>query len=226
MACSNSSSWNTWGSPSWATEPERRQALDGCAYTAEEFQEHYGRFWENMWRDAADTSTQTHWDADDDHGAWYADGGTRGHDAWDDDDGHDAWYRNRGNVSQLAIDAVRLDQSMLTDVRQQEAARGPPRSLHSIARAALNQISQSLTYNDDNLDDWFDWIPYVAAHAHCDRIIGPGITHAVARFLPNTRDPNRGGAPRLDFCFYRTDGTMCRVHPGTKPKYDAKLIFE
>ena len=47
-----------------------------------------------------------------------------------------------------------------------------------------------------------------------------------ARFLPQTRDHHRGGAPRLDFGFYRVDGSMCRVHPGKKNKDDAKLICQ
>ena len=48
---------------------------------------------------------------------------------------------------------------------------------------------------------WFDWIPYVAAHPESQRIVGPGITQAVARFTEGTTDANRGGAPRLDFCY-------------------------
>ena len=115
---------------------------------------------------------------------------------------------------------------MVVGIRQQEAARGPPRSLHKMARDALNQINQNPTYESQNLDEVFDWVPYVAAHVHSDEIIGPGITHAMAHFVDGTRDRNRGGAPRLDFFFYRTDQTVCRVHPGRRPKDDAELIFE
>ncbi len=121
---------------------------------------------------------------------------------------------------------VRLCPSNVVAVRQAEAARGPPRSLHNLARNALNAIANNHTYATVNLDDWFPWEPYIAAHAQSTEIIGPGITGAFGTFIPGTTDVNRGGMPRLDFLFYRTDGTVCRVHPGTKRKGDAKLIFE
>ena len=168
--------------------PERRQARDGYAYRAEEFQQYYGHHWQRLWADAA------------------------------------------GDVPQLAAaavrQAVRLDASMLVEIRQRETARGPPRSLHNLARDALNQIGQNPTYQDQDLDELFDWVPYVVAHASCDQIIGPGIAHAAARFVHGNRDHNRGGGPRLDFFFHRTDGTVCRVHPGQRPKNDAQLIFQ
>ena len=135
-----------------------------------------------------------------------------------------------GDVAQLAdvsaTTVVRLRASDLIEVRQQEANRGPPRSLHNMARQALDAISQKETYAEVDLDDWFEWIPYVAANAESERIVGPGITQAVARFRAGTTDANRGGAPRLDFCFIRVDGTVCRVHPGRKRSQDAQLIFE
>ena len=110
-------------------------------------------------------------------------------------------------------------------IQQGEAARGPPRSLHKLARDALNAISNGPTLATVDLDNWFPWVQYVAAHRQNAAIIGPGIIHACAVFFPGTNDPNRGGAPRLDFCFYRTDGTVCRVHPGKRPKEDAALRF-
>ena len=224
--------------------PERRVANDGDAYTAEEFEQHYGHHWESMWADCAHTTDASqlvplHDDVASSLQPSIAPGATdvqaplesqargftHGH-----GEGHSSNLSQlavvAGNVSQLAADAVRLDPSMVIGVRQQEAARGPPRALHKLARDALNQVSQNPTYHEENLDNLFDWIPYVAAHARCDQIIGPGITHAVARFVQGTRDANRGGAPRLDFCFYRVDGSMCRVHPGNKPKNDAQLIIQ
>ena len=38
--------------------PERRQALDGYVYTAEEFKQHYEHNWEQVWVDRAQTSVQ------------------------------------------------------------------------------------------------------------------------------------------------------------------------
>ena len=68
---------------------------------------------------------------------------------------------------------------------------------------------------------------YVAAHRRSAEIIGPGITRAIGtwrNFGTNTRYRLR--APRLDFHFYRVDGTVCRVHPGARAKEDAQLVFE
>ena len=56
-------------------------------------------------------------------------------------------------------------------------------------------------------------IPHLGYAQYCciwERLRLACITHAMACFLPQTRDHNRGGAPRLDFCFYRMDGSMCR----------------
>ena len=112
-------------------------------------------------------------------------------------------------------------------IQQAEAARGPPRSLHKLARDALNGISDRPTREPVVLDGLFPWVQYVAAHRESAEIIGPGIQRAIAMWKPGSRpDSNRGGAPRLDFYFYRTDGTVCRVHPGKKPKDDAKLVTE
>ena len=112
-------------------------------------------------------------------------------------------------------------------IQNAEAAEfRPPRSLHDLARDALNNISLSPNREPVVLDGVFPWVQYVAAHRQSAEIIGPGITQAIALWRPGTNDRNRGGAPRLDFHFYRVDGTVCRVHPGNKPKNDAKLIFE
>ena len=114
-------------------------------------------------------------------------------------------------------------------IQNAEAAEfRPPRSLHNLARDALNNISLSPNREPVVLDGVFPWMQYVAAHRQSTEIIGPGITQAIARWRtePGASDLNRGGAPRLDFHFYRVDGTVCRVHPGGKRKKDAQLIFE
>ena len=112
-------------------------------------------------------------------------------------------------------------------LRAAEAARRPKRSLHKLARDALNAITKAgvdSTASKD-LDDWFPWKEYIACHAMAPDIIGEGVTHAVAEFIANTRDGNRGGQPRLDFVVYRSDGTYCRLHPGSKQSLDARPIF-
>ena len=97
----------------------------------------------------------------------------------------------QGSVPQLvvAIGVVqaRLDLAMVVGTRQQEVARGPPRSLHNMVRGTLNQISQNPTYESQHLDDFFDRVPYVAAHDHSDQIIGSGIAHAMAQFVDGAR---------------------------------------
>ena len=128
-----------------------------------------------------------------------------------------------GDAAQLP--AVLLPQHVIA-IQNAEATRGPPRALHRLARDALNAISNSPTRSTVNLDNHFPWVQYVCAHSQSADIIGTGITHAEAVWQAGTNDANRGGAPRLDFCFYRTNGTVCRVHPGDRRRNDARLKFE
>ena len=111
--------------------------------------------------------------------------------------------------------------------RNSEKRQTPLRSLHKLARAALNAITEAgpSSSMNKNLHDWFPWMPYIACHESATDIIGPGVTHAIAEFVEGTRDPNQYGQPRLDFIIYRIDGTRCRVHPGTKKANDVKLVF-
>ena len=177
---------------------ERRLANDGSTYTKSEFLQWYGDAGERQWA-AADGLT---------------------------DDAAEPERTVGGQAQlQLQLQAGLMPEHAIA-AQQAEAARGAPRSLHTLARDAPNAINKNPTRSTVNLDDCFPWVEYVAAHKQSAEIIGPGITHAQAVFLPGTSDKNRGGAPRLDFCFYRTDGTVCRVHPGRRPKEDAKLVFE
>lgn len=109
-------------------------------------------------------------------------------------------------------------------LRAAEAAIRPKRSLHKLARDALNAITKAGVHStaSKDLDGWFPWKEYIACHANAPYIIGEGVTHAVAEFIANTSDGNRGGQPRLDFVVYRSDGTYCRLHPGSKQSLDAK----
>ena len=108
-----------------------------------------------------------------------------------------------------------------------ERALVPQRSLHKLARAALNIITEAGPDSpmDRNLDNWFPWRSYVACHKDAHAVIGSGITLAKAEFMDGTSDGNRGGQLRLDFVLYRTDGTICRLHPGTNSRGDAKPIY-
>ena len=180
--------------------PERRLGRNGRPYTLEEFLQYFvdagEREWANAEREVGTGGTVT------------ALAITR-----------DATQLPAGSAP------ARLMPEQVIAIQQEEAARGPPRSLHRLARDALNEINNRPTRDTVDLDGCFPWVQYVAAHRLSAQIIGPGITHAHAVFFPDTNDANRGGAPRLDFCFYRTDGSICRVHPGSKPKRDADLLF-
>ena len=68
------------------------------------------------------------------------------------------------------------------------------------------------------------WKHYIARHPDCERIVGSGITKAQLMFLPEIRDPNRGGQLRLDYVFENLEGVRCQLHPRNKGK-DATPIF-
>ncbi len=112
----------------------------------------------------------------------------------------------------------------IATLKAQEATFTPKRSLHQLARDALNAISDAGPDSDidTNLESWFPWRSYRACHDKSQTIVGPGNMCAKSEFIVNTSDANRGGQMRLDFVFYRSDGTFCRLHPGTKKSNDAK----
>lgn len=128
---------------------------------------------------------------------------------------------------------ISLRQDEAAALRTAEQARRPRRSLHDLARSALNAIATPTPgWNQqpghgryECLDTWFPWQTYVACHHKANEIIGPGITHATCESIHGTRDPNRSGDTRTDFVFYRADGSHCRLHPGTRKANDAKPIF-
>ena len=100
--------------------------------------------------------------------------------------------------------------------------------LHELARKELNRITDAL---DDAgaaepgkgvLDDAFPWRHYIAMHRQARELVGPGITEFKPTFIAGTRDSNRSGQPRLDFAIRHTDGGYWRIHPGNKPRDDAK----
>ena len=122
---------------------------------------------------------------------------------------------------------VLLTVADVDNVKAEEEKIKPPRSLHRLARDTLNNIiTAGVNSNiDRNLEQWFPWRTYIACHEKAYEIIGTGVTHAIAEYIPGTRDSNRGYQERLDFVIYRTDATRCRLHPGKRPGQDAKLIF-
>ena len=136
------------------------------------------------------------------------------------------------DVTQPVVAPVHVEQPLrlmpedVLAIQHAERDRGPPRSLHQLARNALNHIEDRDPRIDVSLDNEFPWREYIVAHNESDTIIGTGIVQARAVFFKDQKDRNRGGASRLDFCFVRSDDTVCRVHPGFKRIGDAKLRFE
>ena len=126
---------------------------------------------------------------------------------------------------QVSEQPLRLMPEDVRAIQRAERDRGPPRSLHQLARNALNDIEDRDPRIDVSLDNEFPWREYIVAHNESAAIIGTGIVQARAVFFKDQKDPNRGGASRLDFCFVRSDDTVCRVHPGIKRSGDAKLRF-
>jgi hypothetical protein len=130
-------------------------------------------------------------------------------------------------LPQLALSrTICLSVSDIPKLRHAETTRRPKRFLHELARHALDQITSAGVDStlDKDLDNWFPWKEYIACHNLGHDVIGEGVTHAVAEFIEGTRDGNRGGQQRLDFVVYRCDGSYCRLHPGSKPSLDAKLV--
>ena len=126
---------------------------------------------------------------------------------------------------QVGEQPLRLMREDVRAIQRAERDRGPPRSLHQLARNALNDIEDRDPPIDVSLDNEFPWREYIASHNESAKIIGTGIVQARAVFFKDQKDPNRGGASRVDFCFVRSDDTVCRVHPGLKRSGDAKLRF-
>ena len=146
--------------------PETRLAYDGHKYTKEEFQEFYGkdrgaRYFAiaGLTRDAAKLCSTSKGLA--------ANTTTR-----------DAAQLPAGSADALTV-KVRLKPEDVIAIQNEEAQRGPPRSLHKLARATLDDISRKPTRETVDLDSCFPWMQYVAAHKQSAEIIGPACARRV-----------------------------------------------
>ena len=72
---------------------------------------------------------------------------------------------------------------------------------------------------------WATWRIYLACHPKSEDLVGPGVVAVEARRIPGTTDPHRFGRQRLDFFICRLDGSVCRLHLGTKMKDSAKPCY-
>ena len=119
--------------------------------------------------------------------------------------------------------SILLDARELATIRTAE--RLPKKQLHDQARKALNEFANAEYAGPVSLEDLFPWKRYLALHDEGEKLVGPGINRATLDQFPEVRDPNRQGRPRSDFIFERVDGSAYRVHPGSKPQSDAKLVY-
>ena len=122
-----------------------------------------------------------------------------------------------------AAEHVLISQHDLPELRR----RGQPRAeiLHQEARNWTNYFAQNdrapVGVQADLTKLWENWKEYIATHKQANAIVGPGVVGFTSEFIEGTKDPNRGGIPRLDLVIQHVDGGYVRLHPGTKRRNDA-----
>ena len=162
-------------------------AWDGRAYAAKEFSDHYGSRGSEFWKvaetllnhsNSATTSQQSQSVTSTTPGLHHPQGETTSPDA--------AKEHNLGPRVLLSVADIQGHK------KEEAATFRPPRSLHKIARNALQEITLVHVDGDmaRDLNDWFDWRRYIACHKDAKRIIGAGVTRAVAESIPESRDAN------------------------------------
>ena len=101
--------------------------------------------------------------------------------------------------------------------------------LHDEARAFTDKFAnadhEAIGVQADLTTEWPNWKLYIANHKLAPELIGPGVKAFTVEFIDGTKDPNRGGRPRLDLVIRRTDNAYWRLHPGSTRKTDAKPRF-
>ena len=122
--------------------------------------------------------------------------------------------------------------TILTHVELQNLARQHTTNrartdLHGEARNWLNRIANG-HYGDQNIIDltriWERWSAWLATQREATQSFEFDVAAFTAEAIENTRDPNRGGRPRVDFCVYLVDGSYWRFHPGTTMQSSSQTI--
>ena len=127
------------------------------------------------------------------------------------------------NAEQEITVVVLLSINDLRDVRQSSSRE--QHGTQTEARALLNKLCQRPEASPIDLTPiWKGWRAYIAKHNQCNEIIGSGIIALKAERIPNSSDPNRCGAKRLDFFVYRSDRSAVRLHPGNTRATDAAIV--
>ena len=126
-----------------------------------------------------------------------------------------------------AAEHVLLTLDDLPELRQR--GQGLLGVLHNEARAFTDKFAnadhEAIGVQANLAAEWPNWRLYVANHTLAPDLIGPGVKAFTAEFIDGTRDPNRGGRPRLDLVIRHANGAYCRLHPGSTRKTDAKPRF-
>ena len=95
-------------------------------------------------------------------------------------------------------------------------------NLHAAARAELNRWINIGAGAGEPGSVAFPWQHYVAMQSKAKALVGPGITAFLPAFIADTNDSNKASVPHLDFIIRHTDGGHWRIHPGSKPRFDAR----
>ena len=99
--------------------------------------------------------------------------------------------------------------------------------LHREAREWLNYIANG--YMDENVIDlaerWPQWSAWLATQPVAIQSFISDVAAFTAEAIENTKDPNRGGRLRVDFCVRLVDGSYWRFHPGQKVSSSAEPVY-
>ena len=127
----------------------------------------------------------------------------------------------------VAAEHVLLSRHDLPELRRRKQPGA--RNLHDEARSWTNSFAQRalepVGVQADLTQLWKNWKEYIANHKKAEEIVGSGVVAFTAEFIDGTKDPNRGGIPRLDLVIRHVDGGYVRLHPGSMPKNDAVPRF-
>ena len=181
---------------------EKRCALDGTRHTYREFEEYYGKdLGRDMWRRCGVTNDDEVNVLDQDVMQKEEGTGAAEHSSEDDDE---VWL-----PSILKVDQV---DEVLSSARTSNLSST---TVHNEARSVLVNATKRIHENGVDevqvLGDWEHWKEYVCMHYYHADIIGEGIVNVVAQAVRGTKDHNREGRPRVDFVFFRRDGSYVRV---------------
>ena len=108
--------------------------------------------------------------------------------------------------------------------------RNRPSGLHKAMRDTLQEVAEATEENPYErrrpVPPTLPWREYIAFHDKCELFLGSGIDRCYLYFMPEV-DPQkvRGGQLRLNYVLERQDGTVVLLHPGNKPRNDAKPIL-